>query len=288
MAATSRCPARRRFFRAAAGACRRHRHRPSGARVLRQPVGGGEPVPRCAAGAAHVRLARRDGGPGARDARGHRRRHRRPTDRRRADHRAAAGGADRRGDRPRRPRHRLRRADEQPVAARGGAALRADRRLREQGVTAIYVSHRMDEIFRLCDAVTVLRDGRHVATQPIASLDRAALVELMIGRRLEEYFPAHVQAAPGPELLRVEGLESRRLSRRLVLRSRRRSPRARRARRRRALRSRAGDVRPRPARDGAYLRAGPAGRDLESRAGDEPSASASCPRIASARAWCCR
>ncbi len=82
-------------------------------------------------------------------------------------------------------------------------------RLREQGVTAIYVSHRMDEIFRLCDAVTVLRDGRHVATQPIASVDRAALVELMIGRRLDEYFPAHVQAAPGPELLRVDGLSSR-------------------------------------------------------------------------------
>ena len=81
-------------------------------------------------------------------------------------------------------------------------------RLREQGVTAIYVSHRMDEIFRLCDAVTVLRDGRHVATQPIGSLDRAALVELMIGRRLDEYFPAHVQAAPGAELLRVEGLSS--------------------------------------------------------------------------------
>lgn len=81
-------------------------------------------------------------------------------------------------------------------------------RLREQGVTAIYVSHRMDEIFRLCDAVTVLRDGKHVATQPIASLDRGALVELMIGRRLEEYFPAHVQAKPGAELLRVEGLSS--------------------------------------------------------------------------------
>jgi ABC-type sugar transport system ATPase subunit len=81
-------------------------------------------------------------------------------------------------------------------------------RLREQGVTAIYVSHRMDEIFRLCDAVTVLRDGRHVATQPVAALDRDALVELMIGRRLEEYFPAHVQAQPGEELLRVEGLSS--------------------------------------------------------------------------------
>src|SRR5688500_6243724 len=81
-------------------------------------------------------------------------------------------------------------------------------RLRGRSVTAIYVSHRMDEIFRLCDAVTVLRDGRHVATQPIASLDRAALVEMMIGRRLDEYFPAHVEAAAGPELLRVAGLSS--------------------------------------------------------------------------------
>jgi ABC-type sugar transport system ATPase subunit len=81
-------------------------------------------------------------------------------------------------------------------------------RLRTSGVTAIYVSHRMDEIFRLCDAVTVLRDGRHVGTQPIASLDRAALVQMMIGRRLEEYFPDHVQGKPGNELLRVEGLAS--------------------------------------------------------------------------------
>jgi ABC-type sugar transport system ATPase subunit len=81
-------------------------------------------------------------------------------------------------------------------------------RLRQQGVTAIYVSHRMDEIFRLCDAVTVLRDGRHVATKPISEIDRGTLVELMIGRRLEDYFPAHVKAEPGPELLRVEGLSS--------------------------------------------------------------------------------
>jgi len=81
-------------------------------------------------------------------------------------------------------------------------------RLRARGVTAIYVSHRMEEIFRLCDAVTVLRDGRHVATTPIGALDRAALVEMMIGRRLDEYFPAHVEGTPGQELLRVEGLSS--------------------------------------------------------------------------------
>jgi ABC-type sugar transport system ATPase subunit len=81
-------------------------------------------------------------------------------------------------------------------------------RLRAQGVTAIYVSHRMDEIFRLCDAVTVLRDGRHVATAPISAVDRGSLVQMMIGRRLDEYFPAHVQATPGEELLRVEHLTS--------------------------------------------------------------------------------
>jgi ABC-type sugar transport system ATPase subunit len=81
-------------------------------------------------------------------------------------------------------------------------------RLREQGVTAIYVSHRMEEIFRLCDTVTVLRDGRHVATQPTATLDERSLVQMMIGRSLEDYFPRHVSAAAGDELLRVEGLSS--------------------------------------------------------------------------------
>src|SRR3954471_4692404 len=49
--------------------------------------------------------------------------------------------------------------------------------LRQRGVTLIYVSHRMDEIFRLCDTVTVLRDGRHVSTQPAAALTEGTLVE---------------------------------------------------------------------------------------------------------------
>ncbi len=81
-------------------------------------------------------------------------------------------------------------------------------RLRERGVTCIYVSHRLEEIFQLCDAITVLRDGQHVATRPAAEVDRAALVEMMIGRRLEEYFPSHVRAEPGEELLRVARLSS--------------------------------------------------------------------------------
>jgi len=82
------------------------------------------------------------------------------------------------------------------------------RRLLERGVTCLYVSHRMREIFRLCDTVTVLRDGRHVATQPLAQLDEGRLVQLMIGRELPTQTPRHASAEPGRELLRVEGLRS--------------------------------------------------------------------------------
>jgi ABC-type sugar transport system ATPase subunit len=79
-------------------------------------------------------------------------------------------------------------------------------RLREQGVTCVYVSHRMEEIFRLCDAVTVLRDGCHVRTTAIGEVTQASLVEMMIGRRVDEYFPAHVRKEAGVELLRVDRL----------------------------------------------------------------------------------
>ena len=82
------------------------------------------------------------------------------------------------------------------------------RRLLAQGVTCIYVSHRMREIFRLCDTVTVLRDGRHVVTRPLQGLDEGALVRLMIGREVGEHSPQHLRAEPGAELLRVERLSS--------------------------------------------------------------------------------
>jgi len=79
-------------------------------------------------------------------------------------------------------------------------------RLRARGVTCIYVSHRMPEIFQLCDAVTVLRDGRHVATRPIDGLTEGDLVQMMIGRPIAEYFPRHTDAQRGDEMLRVEEL----------------------------------------------------------------------------------
>lgn len=82
------------------------------------------------------------------------------------------------------------------------------RRLLARGVTALYVSHRMEEIFDLCDTITVLRDGRHVETRPKSEMTEATLVRSMIGRSLDEYFPAHLEAPTGDERLRVEGLAS--------------------------------------------------------------------------------
>ena len=59
----------------------------------------------------------------------------------------------------------------------------------EQGVTIIYISHRLEEVFRIADEVTVLKDGEVVDSRPIAQLDRPTLVELMVGRPLDEIFP---------------------------------------------------------------------------------------------------
>ncbi|HVE34686.1 MAG TPA: sugar ABC transporter ATP-binding protein [Gemmatimonadaceae bacterium] len=79
-------------------------------------------------------------------------------------------------------------------------------RLKARGVTCIYVSHRMPEIYRLCDTISVLRDGRHVATRPAATLSESELVTLMIGRELGEYLPQSDERKVGKELLRVERL----------------------------------------------------------------------------------
>jgi ABC-type sugar transport system ATPase subunit len=81
--------------------------------------------------------------------------------------------------------------------------------LRAGGTTIVYVSHRMDEIFRTCDWVTVLRDGRHVATVPANETSPDELVRMMIGRPVGQYFPQHAEQPVGAELLRVESLSSR-------------------------------------------------------------------------------
>ena len=77
-------------------------------------------------------------------------------------------------------------------------------RLRTRGVTCVYVSHRMPEIFMLCDTVSVLRDGALVATRAVTGLSEAELVEMMIGRPLAEYFPERGPPVLGDEVLRAD------------------------------------------------------------------------------------
>ena len=66
------------------------------------------------------------------------------------------------------------------------------RRLKEQGIAIVYISHRMDEIFNICDKVTVLRDGQYIITQTIKETSREELIRLMIGRELSSEFPERV------------------------------------------------------------------------------------------------
>ena len=84
----------------------------------------------------------------------------------------------------------------------------AIRRLSAQGIGVIYISHRMEEIFRLCDRVTVLRDGRYVATKPVAETSMRDLIAMMIGRDLSELFRKE-QAPIGDTVLEVRGVCAR-------------------------------------------------------------------------------
>ncbi len=82
------------------------------------------------------------------------------------------------------------------------------RKLLAAGITCVYVSHRLDEVFELCDMVTVLRDGEVVDTRPVEGLTKDELVRMMIGRNVETPTSAGERAPLGEELLRVEGLSS--------------------------------------------------------------------------------
>lgn len=80
--------------------------------------------------------------------------------------------------------------------------------LKAKGVTCLYVSHRLDEVFQICDEVTVLRDGKLVGTYPLKEMDRQRLVHLMVGRDLEAgQEPAPVEQG-SPAALKVSGFSS--------------------------------------------------------------------------------
>ena len=77
--------------------------------------------------------------------------------------------------------------------------------LKAQGCGIVYISHRMKEIFEICDDVTVFRDGQFIAERAVSDLSEEQLIEMMVGRKLEDQYP-HLDQSPGEIRLQVEKL----------------------------------------------------------------------------------
>ncbi|GAB6902256.1 sugar ABC transporter ATP-binding protein [Kineosporia succinea] len=100
---------------------------------------------------------------------------------------------------------------DEPTAALSGVEVErlftVARRLRDEGRALVFISHRFDEVFELCDTVTVMRDGSYIGTRPIAGTSVPEIVNLMVGREVGELFPKQA-AEIGDVVLKVEGLQS--------------------------------------------------------------------------------
>lgn len=98
---------------------------------------------------------------------------------------------------------------DEPTSALSESEIRqlfaAIRRLSAKGVSVIYISHRLEEIFEIGDRVTVLRDGKVIGTRNISEISKAELIRMMVDRELKEQYPRQHQA-PGEEVLKVERL----------------------------------------------------------------------------------
>ncbi|MGI6776871.1 MAG: sugar ABC transporter ATP-binding protein [Acetivibrionales bacterium] len=78
--------------------------------------------------------------------------------------------------------------------------------LKESGVSVVYISHKLKEVFEICDHATILRDGCIIDSQPVSSLNEDIIVEKMIGREITNKFPKRENVAIGEEVLRVENI----------------------------------------------------------------------------------
>jgi rhamnose transport system ATP-binding protein len=100
---------------------------------------------------------------------------------------------------------------DEPTAALSGVEVErlftVARALRDEGRALVFISHRFDEVFALCDTVTVMRDGDYVDTMAIDETDPGEIVALMVGREVGDLFPKK-PADVGDPVLRVEGLTS--------------------------------------------------------------------------------
>ncbi|WP_338557160.1 galactose/methyl galactoside ABC transporter ATP-binding protein MglA [Erwinia sp. E_sp_B04_7] len=81
------------------------------------------------------------------------------------------------------------------------------RKLKDRGCGIVYISHKMEEIFQLCDEITILRDGQWIATQPLEGLDMDKIIAMMVGRSLNQRFPDKTNV-PGETILEVRNLTS--------------------------------------------------------------------------------
>lgn len=81
------------------------------------------------------------------------------------------------------------------------------RSLKEKGISILFVSHKLEELFELCDRVTVMRDGEHILTKDISEMNNDSLISAMVGRTLDNQYPK-IETTRGKEALRVEHLNS--------------------------------------------------------------------------------
>ena len=81
------------------------------------------------------------------------------------------------------------------------------RKLKDRGCGIVYISHKMEEIFRLCDEITILRDGQWISTQPLEGLTMDNIIAAMVGRTLSQRFPEK-RSTPGDIMLEVRNLTS--------------------------------------------------------------------------------
>ncbi|MBQ5950905.1 MAG: galactose/methyl galactoside ABC transporter ATP-binding protein MglA [Lachnospiraceae bacterium] len=79
-------------------------------------------------------------------------------------------------------------------------------RLRERGLGMVYISHKMDEIFKIADDITIMRDGKWVHTGPVKELNMDRIISLMVGRDMTERFPEKTNVVSDEVILKVEGL----------------------------------------------------------------------------------
>ncbi len=81
------------------------------------------------------------------------------------------------------------------------------RRVADSGVSVLFVSHHFDEVFEMAESVTVLRDGKHIITRPVEGLSEDELIELVVGRKLDEHNKRDAAAREhGPEVLTISGV----------------------------------------------------------------------------------